>query len=526
MQLLATASDMQGWDRAAIDRIGVPGVVLMENAGREFTDQLELLSGPLGGRSLLVLAGKGNNGGDGYVIARHSLNRGALVTVALLARPDELRGDALTNFSILRRMMRTAGESLRIVFLKKPGNLASLGGTEIIVDAIFGTGFSGAPSGLYRRAIEWINSQRAFKASVDIASGVDASTGVVSGVAVQADITITMAVPKVGQFVGAGWQASGAVHVVDIGIPKSLVSPPARATYVAQAGDLSRVLPQRSRFAHKYSVGKVFVIAGSRAFTGAPVLCAQAGLVSGAGSVVLGIPESIHRVVASRLREVISVPLTETEAGTVSGHALEEIRRRIAWADVVVMGPGLGRHPETDGVLHLLMEETDKPLVIDADGLNALIGKTTIVKRRKSPTILTPHTGELSRMIGADSSSIEADRVGVARSAARTLRSVVILKGAPTATADPAGRVVLNTTGNPGMATIGAGDVLTGVVAGLLGQGVEPFDAAWLSAYLHGRAGDLAAERLGMRSVVASDILDHVASALREAEKTKERGPH
>jgi ADP-dependent NAD(P)H-hydrate dehydratase / NAD(P)H-hydrate epimerase len=519
MQLLATAAQMQGWDRTAIDKYGIAGLALMENAGRAFTDQLERVYGPLAQKRLVVLAGKGNNGGDGYVIARHVLNRGALVTVGLLARRKDIRGDALTNLEILRRIARSTRETLRLVNITTPGRLDELAGADIIVDAIFGTGFVGSAAGLARQAIEWTNQQPSFIASVDIASGVDASTGCVEGVAVQADLTITMAVGKVGQYVGVGRQASGEVDIVDIGIPRAVIKPPIGASYRVGAADVARALPQRSLSAHKYSVGKVFVLAGSRAFTGAPALASQGVLVSGAGAVILGLPRSIHPVLASRLREAIILPLDETAAGTVAQSAVNDIQQKIDWADVVVIGPGLGRDPDTDALLHRLILKIDKPCIIDADGLNALVGKTQLLGKRKAPTILTPHAGELSRLVGIGAAEIEAHRVEVARHSASDLHSIVVLKGASTVTASPDGGLVVNPTGNPGMATIGAGDVLTGVIAGLIAQGEDPFTAGWSGAFLHGRAGDLAAERFGQRSLVASDILEHVPMAIVETAK-------
>jgi ADP-dependent NAD(P)H-hydrate dehydratase / NAD(P)H-hydrate epimerase len=524
MQLLATAAGMQSWDRAAIEKYAIPGLLLMENAGRAFTDQLEKVCGPLAQKHLVVITGKGNNGGDGYVIARHAFQRGARVTVALLARRKDVRGDALTNLDILQRCVRSSRGALRLISVTSPSRLKDITNSDIIVDAIFGTGFSGCPAAIYRNAIEWVNRQRVFVAAVDIASGVDASTGCIEGVAVRANTTITMAVAKVGQFVGEGREASGDVCVVDIGIPQAVISPDRQATYRIHACDVAQALPRRALTAHKYSVGKVLVLAGSRTFTGAPALAAQSVLLAGAGAVVLGLPKSIHHVVASRLREAIFLPLDETPAGTLAGMSIGDIQQKIDWADVVVIGPGLGRDAETDALLYQLIPGIAKLCVIDADGLNAFAGRASLISKRRHPTILTPHSGELSRLIAMSAAEIERSRVDVARRSARVLRSVLILKGASTVIAAPDGQVMVNPTGNPGMATIGAGDVLSGVVAGLAAQGQDPFTAAWSAAYLHGLAGDLAADRFGQRSLVASDVLDHVSVAINQTERGGRRG--
>ena len=273
------------------------------------------------------------------------------------------------------------------------------------------------------------------------------------------------------------------------------------------------VLPPRARTAHKYSVGKVFVLAGSRSFTGAPAMCAEAALRAGAGAVVLGAPRSIHQVLARKLTEVIVDPLAETEAGTVALASAEEIDRRVEWADVVVVGPGLSRDPETDRLVQDTVSRCRKPLLLDADGLNALGQKPKRISKRKAPTVVTPHAGELGRLTGQPSAGVEADRVSSARDAAYQFRAVVALKGAPTVTAEPGGATYVNSTGNPGMATIGSGDVLSGLVAGLWAQGMDPLAATYAGVFLHGKAGDIAADCYGERSLLAMDICKHLPEA-------------
>jgi hydroxyethylthiazole kinase-like uncharacterized protein yjeF len=516
VQLLATAEQMQSFDRTAIQTLEMPGLLLMENAGRAFVDALTAECGDLRNRRVLVVCGKGNNGGDGFVIARHLANRGGVVQVLLLGPPEDLKGDALTNYRVARNM---TGPSLQFIAPPASETPDAFPDAEIIVDAIFGTGFSGEVSGTFRNAIEQINGRNWFVASVDIPSGVSASDGTVANVAVKATLTVTMGLAKIGHYVGAGGDHAGKVVVADISIPPHLLRAPGPACYRVHAEDVSCVLPQRARRAHKYSVGKLFVLAGSRNFTGAPVMCAQAALVSGAGAVVLGAPRSIHHTLATKLTEVIIEPLEETVEGTIGEAALHAIRRRIEWADAVVIGPGLSRSAETDRLVLSLIVEEEKPLILDADGLNAAATDPAVFRKRRGETVLTPHAGELGRLVGKSASDIEQTRVQQAREAAGQFGSIVVLKGASTATADVAGDVYVNSTGNPGMASIGVGDVLTGLIAGFRAQGMTSLEAAFGGVFVHGLAGDLAASQLGERSVLALDVLAFVPSALRKVER-------
>jgi ADP-dependent NAD(P)H-hydrate dehydratase / NAD(P)H-hydrate epimerase len=520
MQLLATADIMRGLDRRAIDTVGVPGLVLMENAGRAFVDELETATGPVGGRHAVIVCGKGNNGGDGFVIARHLANRGGEVTVLLLSAPGAVRGDAKTNLDALLGMSRLRSSRVRIGGWTGKVRTPLPGSPGIVVDAIFGTGFSGNIAGKEREAVAWINAageSGAFVASVDIPSGVDASTGSVGNAAVKANLTVTMGLAKIGHYVGRGCDASGRVRVVDISIPASLfAAAPREAVYRILAEDVLHVLPSRPRNAHKYSAGKVLVVAGSRSFTGAPVMTAGAALRAGAGAVVLAAPASVQKVLARKLTEVILASLEETASGSIAMAALPQVQSRGAWADALAIGPGLSRDEETMEFVRALIRSVDKPLVIDADALFALQGQTSILKGRSSPVILTPHTGEFASLAGGDAREADALRVSAARAAARRFASVVVLKGAPTVTAVPGGTVYVNSTGNPGMATIGSGDVLTGIIAGLAAQGMKPGQSAYAGVFIHGLAGDRGASRYGERSLIATDIGDAISGAISE----------
>ncbi len=513
MQLLATAEQMRSYDRTAIESLGIPGLVLMENAGRAFVDILERRAGVLADRTAIVLCGKGNNGGDGSVIARHLANRGCTVHLYLLARRGEVTGDAKVNLDALRAMVPLARGSLKVVEGAGARQLAAAPPADVAVDAIFGTGFTGAAKGIAAQAIQFLNEQRGLVASVDIPSGVNADTGAAEGPAVKAALTVAMGLAKNGHYLGEGRELSGEVVVADISIPKGVIRTPRGGTFRVEAADVGALLPRRPLRAHKYSVGKVLVLGGSRKFTGAPCMSALGAMRAGAGAVVLAIPKSIHTVLARKLTEVILEPQEETSGGTLSRDAIDEIRDRARWADAVAVGPGLSRDEETDKLVLQLLAELTVPVVVDADALTAIAAEPEVLKRRKGESILTPHSGELARLTGTSSAVIEADRLSAARSAARRLHCIVVLKGAPTVTALPDGTAYVNSTGNPGMATIGTGDVLTGIIVSLLAQGMEPGPAAYAGVFLHGLSGDLAASHYGERSILATDLLGQLPAA-------------
>ncbi len=523
MQLLTTAEQMQQFDRLAIGKYSIPGIVLMENAGRAFVDFLEQHAGRLSGKHVVVFCGKGNNGGDGFVIARHLSNRGASVIVVLLGRRRDVKGDAKVNLTALLKMIAShhAGIALHEVgsvkMLEKM--TASLPHSPaIVVDAIFGTGFSGSVRSPYKEAIEWINSRHSFVAAVDIPSGVNASTGVVENVAVRANLTVTMGLAKIGHYVGEGKDHSGIVEVADISIPRFLFAVRKNPTYRIHAEDVRNVLPQRPHTAHKYSVGKVLVIAGSRNLTGAPFMTAVSAMKAGAGAVVLAVPKCIHAALIKKVTEVMITPLEETEEGTISPSALEQIEERVLWADVVALGPGLSQNLATRKLVHALVERIHKPLILDADGLGMMMYNISLLKQRRFETIITPHVGELRLLTRLDREVIERERVDVARTQAKKLNSVLVLKGSPTVTGTPEGLAYMNSTGNPGMATAGSGDVLTGVISSFLAQGMMPEEAAWAGVFVHGLAGDIAAKKFGQRSLMALDIMDAVPAALQMIE--------
>ncbi len=516
---LLTAGQMQRCDTAAIREYRIPGLLLMENAGRALVDAMEQFWGNLGGKRVLVCCGKGNNGGDGLVIARHLANRGAFADTLLLANRTDVRGDARTNLEILLRMARGKDSLLKVTEVRNAGTLRRFAPPDLIVDAIFGTGFEAEPSGIHRTVIDWINTRGVPVVAVDIPSGVAASTGEVRGAAVRAQLTVTMGAGKIGQFIGAGPDYCGRVRVVDISIPRAALAAGGKPVLRVEEDDIRRVLPVRPRTAHKYSVGKLLVVAGSRQYTGAAHLAAHAALRAGAGAVLLAVPGGIRQIMARKTTEVIVLPAEETAGGTFAAQSIELLLEKSAWADAVVLGPGMSRDPETDELILRLIREIDRPLLLDADALTALASRPAVARKRSAPLILTPHAGELARLVRGDAADLESRRIDAARAAARSLKCVLVLKGAPTVTAWTDRTAVVNSTGNPGMATIGAGDVLAGFIGGLLAQGMNAFEAGFAGVFLHGRAGDLAAARYGQRSILAADILDHLAPALLALER-------
>jgi len=516
MQKVATSDEMRACDQIAIQRIGIPGVVLMENASRGVVDAIQNECGRIEGMNVFIFCGKGNNGGDGLAVARHLYDRGAKVYVLLTGRKSELKGDAKINLDIIEKMIKGKDEGtvLELHEIINKGQLRRLGKADLIVDALLGTGMKGNVEGVMKDIIEWMNNSGIKTVAVDIPSGVNSDTGEVSNIAVKADFTVTMALRKRGLLLGKGREHSGKVYVADIGTPKFLLNTEKIKTHWVEAEDIATRLPKRPLDAHKHSCGKIFVLAGSRGLTGAAAMCSESAMRIGAGAVILGIPASLNPILEEKVTEVMTTPLRETSDATVSMKALPTINEYIKWADVLLIGPGLSRNKETQKLVLELIPTLDKPTVIDADGLNALAENLDVLKKAKADVILTPHYGELSRLIKLSAKEIELNRIEVARKVAAELKVVLILKGAPTVVAHPDGNVYINSTGNPGMATAGAGDILAGAVIGLLGQKLSTLDAAIAGVYLHGLAGDIAKEHLGEMSLMAMDIMRHLPAAL------------
>ncbi len=510
---VVTAKEMKEIDRRAIAEWGISGLVLMENAGRAVVDVIEKELGGVKDKYFLVLCGKGNNGGDGFVITRHLLNRRAKVDCLLLGKVDELKGDARTNAQILLN----SGFTIQVVV--KPEEIYRLGVNRFrlsaVVDAIFGTGLSSPPEGIFAEAIRFINGANCYVVSVDVPSGVDADTGKVFEPAVQADLTVTMGLPKSGLLFYPGKKNTGKLLVADIGIPYQLLEENATAFLVDQEFVRSH-LPPRQPEGHKGTFGTVLLICGSRGFSGAAVLSANAAVRAGAGLVRIAYPRSLTNVIESNAIEPVKHPLPETDAGTLSDNALEPLLELAESADSIAIGPGISTHPKTQNLLLKLLPSLKKPTIIDADGLNNLAGCLDTLAQVKAPLILTPHPGELSRLIGKSPGEINSDRLGIAKNFAHTHHCILVLKGASTVVASPDGKSWINSTGNSGLASGGTGDVLTGLIAGFIAQGVTPLDAAIIGVYLHGYTADLAVLELTEYALTAQDLLNYLPKAIRK----------
>jgi NAD(P)H-hydrate epimerase len=518
---IATSAEMRSCDQIAIEKFSISGLVLMENASRGVVNAIVSEYGVVRGRNIYVFCGKGNNGGDGFALARHLYNLNANVFVFILSEPEKLTGDARRNFEIIKKIRdeRTEGEIFEITRIKSITELRKFPRPDLIVDAIFGTGFKGGVRDLFLKVIQWINEQGVFTVSIDIPSGVNADTGEVTNIAVNADVTATMGLIKRGLILNQGRVKSGKVYVVDIGVPKFIYENSGIKTFLIEQLDVKEKLPERPFNAHKYSCGKIFAMGGSPGLTGAAAMSALSAMKVGAGVVVLGVPESLNPVLEEKLTEVMTVPLPETEAHTIGWKSLQLVDKYYEWADVLILGPGLSKEVNTQQVILHIIGKIDKKAVIDADGLSALAGNLGILKNLEGEIVLTPHLGEFSRLTGVNPFRIEANRVELARDFAVKYNVVLVLKGAPTVIADPDGNVYINPTGNPGMATAGSGDVLTGIIAGFMAQGLSAVDSAICGVYIHGLAGDMAREKLGELSMMAMDILNFLPDAILKVEK-------
>jgi NAD(P)H-hydrate epimerase len=475
----------------------------MENAGRGAAEELARRLQSQDRSAFFV--GKGNNGGDGYTMARHLQRMGFSVTIFRLAKKGEIRGDAKTQ----REAAITAGIeevdiSSRTLFRNQK---LALGNFDWHVDGILGVGLSSPLSGLYKEVVDFINGASKKRVALDISTGLDANTGQVLGSAIQADITFTFGLPKVGQAVYPGVDLTGELRTVDIGWPDRLLKRYRPTHFLVEASDVQARIPTRAPRTHKGDCGHVYLLAGSRGKMGAAALSGTAVLRSGAGLLTLGCAESQVSIVTRKLMEAMTDPLPETDKGSIALKAISKIEKSLKGKEVLALGPGLSQDSETVSLVLKLLPKIKIPIVVDADGLNALATQTSILKKVKGPVVLTPHPGEFSRLTGV--SVVEGERVRVewASSFSKKHKVWVILKGARSIIAAPHGEVYINPTGNPGMATAGMGDVLTGIVAGFLAQGLSPTEAAIVATYLHGAAGDEVARRRGSRGLLASDLL-------------------
>jgi ADP-dependent NAD(P)H-hydrate dehydratase / NAD(P)H-hydrate epimerase len=512
---LPTPTEMASLEQRALEAAGVTVAALMERAGARTADVARRLLEGRGGRHVVVLAGKGNNGGDGLVAAR-DLAGDARVTVMLAGPAAELGGGPAAHLPSVRERHIPVIEATGL----SPAEIdAALRDCDLIVDALFGTGFHGPARGVPAALIEAADRSGTPILAVDVPSGIDAATGAAEPPVIQAAATVTMGLPKLGLVQYPAAACAGRLFVADIGLPEEVVDEaPIRSEFI-RAAWVDRAFPRRRADGHKGTYGHVFVVAGARGFTGAAVLAARGAIRGGAGLVTVALPQSLVTVPTASLPEAMTLPLPETGAGTLSEAAEGVIREAVSAVDgrrpaVVAMGPGLTTHPEVVAVVRRLLPSLGGPIVADADALNALAGNTAPLREASGPVVITPHPGELARLMGSSIGEIQRDRVEAARAAAASVRAVTVLKGARTVVASPDGRVGIVPNGNGAMATGGTGDVLTGVVAALLAQGLPPWEAAVCAAYLHGLAGDLAAP--GELGLLSHEVADAVPRALRQ----------
>ena len=510
---LCSASEVMALDRQAIDQLGIPGVVLMENAGRICSDLFaDKFAGCFPG-SVLIIAGRGNNGGDGYVMARILAERGWQVTTLVLGLEEAISGDARVMLDITRNLDFSISFVDDIPTLQK---IFSEAAPNLIVDAIFGTGLNSDVRGLQAEAIGLVNGSTAAVFAVDIPSGVDASTGRVCGLAVKADLTVTFDHAKIGHGSQPGAVYTGDLQVVDIGIPLTGRQEFSSHVHLLDESEVQSLLPDRSVVGHKGRFGHLLVVAGSPGKTGAAALAGNGAIRSGCGLVTVATPAAVHDIIEVKLTEAMSYPLADQD-GLLSTDALLPIERLLVDRQALAIGPGLGQSSDLVELIRILASSVAVPMVIDADGLNLLAENLECLQERSGqPLVLTPHPGEMARLTGLSVIEVEANRFEVAQKFATKYKVVLLLKGARTLIAAPDGRVNINSTGNDGLASGGSGDVLTGLIGGLLAQGMDSFSAATLGAWLHGRAAELVADSQGTAGMAASDLLSQLPVARQQ----------
>ncbi|KMP11301.1 hypothetical protein UZ36_05010 [Candidatus Nitromaritima sp. SCGC AAA799-C22] len=512
MKNVATAKEMQAIDRRAIDEYGVPGLALMENAGGGVVAALEKRFDDLSTRRVVIFCGKGNNGGDGFVIARHLFSLGAEVTALLIGKRTDLKKDAAVN---AESAIKTGIEVREVTAENFQSFDSRLDHCNLIIDALLGTGLTRPADGLYKEAIEEINAAGKYVVSVDIASGIDADSGHFMGPRVQANLTCALGLLKRAHLLYPAAEAMGDIETVDIGLPQRAVATQSLRVQVIEESDLRSWLKKRPPDSHKGTYGHVLVIAGSKGKGGAAGLTALAALRAGCGLVTLALPEGCQRALEFSPLEVMTVSAPETASGSFALAAKKVLLDQCAGKSTVAIGPGLSTEPETVKLLSELLPAIDCPLVIDADGLSGLAQCPGLLSRLNPDTVLTPHPKEMSRISGLDTGKILENRVEVAAGFAREHSLNLVLKGAASLIALPDGTVMINPTGNPGMATAGSGDVLTGIIAALIAQGLSSEEAAIAGTYLHGLAGDIFAQVESQTSLIAGDLLRKLPEGMK-----------
>lgn len=509
---ILSAAEMREVERRAIEELGIPGVVLMENAALGVVEAA--LREVPAAESAIVFCGPGNNGGDGLAIARQLVARGLRATALIATGGRDYQGDARIQFEVANRM---AGSALEVRVLAADAEIGELGlersDFHLVIDALFGTGLSRPLTGQFADLAAAINSLELPTIAVDLPSGLDADRPEPPGPHVEADLTVTFAALKPAHVFPPASEAAGIVAVSDLGIPGELVEQADGDLFLVDSEDLEPLLAPRARNAHKGDLGHLLIVAGSPGKSGAAVLSSRAAVRTGAGLVTAAVPDSILGALASGSIESMAVGVACSDRGAISLEAQEALEREQEGKQALAVGPGLGSASGTFEMVRRLCLASELPLVLDADGLNAFAGRLAELAKRPAPTVLTPHPGELGRLLGVPTSEVVANRLELARKAARDSGAVVVVKGHLTLIAEAGRGVWVNPTGNPGMATGGTGDVLTGMIGALLAEGMEPLDAARLGVFVHGLAGDEAAASWGERSLAAGDLIESIGAA-------------
>jgi NAD(P)H-hydrate epimerase len=518
VQAILTAEQMREVDRVTIEERGVPSLILMENAGLRVYELLAHRFAPLGRQRVVVLCGKGNNGGDGLVVARQLVTRArpASLDVILLCDPDQLQGDAAANY----RMLRAVDGEVTAVCDAESWRRArgALGRATLVVDALLGTGLQGAARGLSLDVIRDVNETvpRECVVAVDMPSGLGSDDGSLPGESIQAAHTVTFTAPKIGQVFPPAAERCGTLHVAPIGTPASVMaSNPNLKLWLLEAGDVAGLFRPRDRSAHKGDFGHVLVIGGSRSKPGAVLMAGTAALRAGAGLATVATAASVTGTIVGHTPELMTEPVEEAEDGSMHAAAF-----RPEWFDrktVVAVGPGIGAGPGNQELVHRILREVALPLVVDADGLTALAALEGEWKGRSPLLVLTPHPGEMARLARLSSGQVQQRRVDIAREFSQLHQTYLVLKGNRSLVATPEGKVLVNPSGTPAMASGGSGDILTGMIAGFLAQfpTAKPEIAIAAAVYLHGLCGELAAKRLGEQAVLATDLLEFLPEAIR-----------
>jgi hydroxyethylthiazole kinase-like uncharacterized protein yjeF len=509
--ILTTALQMKQLDQQTIAEFGLPGLVLMENAARGAVQVVQ--SQYPQARSMAVFSGKGNNGGDGLAMARYFHAQGFKVKVFLTGPGSRLKGEAAVQFLLMNRLKIPVGElNEEIDFTTLKQEIIQF---DLLVDALLGTGLEKEVRGLFRELILLMNELPHPKIAIDIPSGLASDSGQPLGVCTRADLTVTFGLPKVGQALFPGCRFVGRLFVVDIGIPPAFYPGPRERVELLEAATQASILPERDPEGHKGTYGHVLVLAGSKGKTGAAAMTCLGALRAGAGLVTLGIPESLNPIMEIKLTEAMTEPLPEGEPGYLGPAALSKIIFLCEGKKALAIGPGLSSSQETQAVVQALLKQLKKiPVVIDADGLNALADAPEGLKTLSGRAVLTPHPGEMSRLTGQSIKEIQADRIRSALSFSRKYGIVIVLKGARTVIADPEGPIYLNPHAHSVLASGGTGDVLTGLILGFLSQGLSPIKAACLGVFLHGQAGAWLAHERGGQGILASELLDKIPSLI------------